>query len=101
MSIATLLLSMLSAFAFCIGNCLRVNNLEISNFPAQHAREEIHVSNFEPEEFYWRDLTQASSNKIEVNPNSIAVQREELNLKYFTRDLNPSEVLKKLAIRTQ
>ena len=46
-------------------------------------------------------LTQASSNKIEVNPISIAVQREELNLKYFTRDLNPSEVLKKLAIRTQ
>ena len=63
MAIATLLLSMLSAFAFCIGNCLRVNNLEILNFPAQHAREEIHVSNFEPEEFYWRDLTQASSNK--------------------------------------
>ena len=46
-------------------------------------------------------LTQSSSNKIEVNPNSIAVQLEELNLKYFTRDLNPSEVLKKLAIRTQ
>ena len=46
-------------------------------------------------------LTQASSNKIEINPNSIAVQLEELNLKYFTRDLNPSEVLKKLAIRTQ
>ena len=66
-----------------------------------YAREEIHVSNFEPEEFYWRDLTQASSNKIEVNPNIIAVQLEELNLKYFTRDLNPSEVLKKLAFRTQ
>ena len=75
--------------------------VRLSNFPAQHAREEIHVSNFEPEEFYWRDLTQASSNKIEVNPNSIAVQLKELNLKYFTRDLNPSEVLKKLAIRTQ
>ena len=34
-------------------------------------------------------LTQSSSIKIEVNPNSIAVQLEELNLKYFTRDSQP------------
>ena len=45
--------------------------------------------------------TQASSFKIAFNSKSIAIQLEELNFKYFTRDLNPSEVLKKLVIRNQ
>ena len=101
MAIATLLLSMLFAFAFCYWKLPddKIWKFRISPRNMQERKFMFPILN--QKNFIGAILTQASSNKIEVNPNSIAVQREELNLKYFTRDLNPSEVLKKLAIRTQ